>query len=65
LAKRHGAVTLADREALGESPREVLAWMARSLGLAAAGDSAAPADLLARFDPARLPLDPTVWSPAE
>jgi len=65
LAKRHGAVTLADREALGESPREVLAWMARSLGLAAAGESPAPADLLARFDPARLPLDPTVWSPAE
>jgi glutamyl-tRNA synthetase len=65
LAKRHGAVTLADREALGEDPREVLAWMARSLGLAAAGESPAPADLLARFDPARLPLDPTVWSPAE
>jgi glutamyl-tRNA synthetase len=65
LAKRHGAVTLADREALGEDPREVLAWMARSLGLAAAGESLAPADLLARFDPARLPLDPTVWSPAE
>ncbi|MFL6032391.1 MAG: glutamate--tRNA ligase family protein, partial [Rubrobacteraceae bacterium] len=65
LAKRHGAVTLADREALGESPREVLAWMARSLGLAAAGESPAPADLIARFDPARLPLDPTVWSPAE
>jgi glutamyl-tRNA synthetase len=65
LAKRHGAVTLAEREALGESPREVLAWMARSLGLAAAGESPAPPDLLARFDPARLPLDPTVWSPAE
>jgi glutamyl-tRNA synthetase len=63
LAKRHGAVTLADRNALGESPREVLAWMARSLGLAAPRERPAPADLLARFDPARLPLEPTVWSP--
>jgi len=35
LAKRHGAVTLADRNALGESPREVLAWngaLARARG---------------------------------
>ena len=65
LAKRHGAVTLADRNALGESPREVLAWMARSLGLAEPGERTAPDDLLARFDPARLRLEPTVWSPAE
>jgi glutamyl-tRNA synthetase len=63
LAKRHGAVTLADRGALGESPQEVLAWMARSLGLAEPGERPTPADLLARFDPARLPLEPTVWSP--
>ena len=63
LAKRHGAVTLADRNALGESPREVLAWMARSLGLAAAGERPDPAALLARFDPVRLPIEPTVWSP--
>ena len=63
LAKRHGAVTLADRNALGEKPREVVAWMARSLGLAEPGETPAPADLLARFDPARLPLEPRVWSP--
>jgi glutamyl-tRNA synthetase len=63
LAKRHGAVTLADRAALGESPREVLAWMARSLGLAGPGEGAEIDELLARFDPARLPLEPTVWSP--
>jgi glutamyl-tRNA synthetase len=63
LAKRHGAVTLADRNALGESPREVLAWMARSLGLAEPGERPAASDLLARFDPVRLPLEPTVWSP--
>ena len=64
LAKRHGAVTLADRETLGESSREVLAWMARSLGLAAAGERPSPAELLERFDPANLPLEPTIWSPA-
>ena len=63
LAKRHGAVTLADRNALGESPREVLAWIARSLGLAAPGERPAPADLLARFVSISLPLEPTVWSP--
>ena len=63
LAKRHGAVTLADRAALGESPNEVLAWMARSLGLAGPGERPTLAELLARFDPARLPLEPTAWSP--
>ena len=63
LSKRHGAVTLADRRALGEEPGEVLAWMARSLGLAALGETLAPTDLLGRFDPGRLPLEPTVWSP--
>jgi glutamyl-tRNA synthetase len=63
LAKRHGAVTLADRNTLGESPREVLAWIARSLGLAAPGERPAPADLLARFVPISLPLEPTFWSP--
>jgi glutamyl-tRNA synthetase len=63
LAKRHGAVTLADRNALGEGPDEVRAWMARSLGLAAPAEKKpAPDDLLARFDPARLPLEPTVWA---
>jgi glutamyl-tRNA synthetase len=62
LSKRHGAVTLADRRALGEEPGEVLTWMARSLGLAAPGETLAPTDLLGRFDPGRLPLEPTVWS---
>jgi glutamyl-tRNA synthetase len=58
LAKRHGAVTLADRAARGEAPAYVLAWMARSLGLAAAGEAVDPALLLARFDPATLPHEP-------
>ena len=60
LAKRHGAVTLADTE---EDPEELRAWMARSLGLAEAGEMPATEDLLARFDPDRLPRESTVWSP--
>jgi glutamyl-tRNA synthetase len=63
LAKRHGAVTLADRTEFGESPRDVLAWMARSLGLADERERPTPYELLSRFDPDRLPRDPTVWSP--
>jgi glutamyl-tRNA synthetase len=63
LAKRHGAVTLSDRAALGEGPDEARAWMARSLGLAWAGETPSPDDLIARFDPQRLPREPTLWSP--
>jgi glutamyl-tRNA synthetase len=63
LAKRHGAVTLADRAAVGEGPGEVLAWMARSLGLAEPGERPTPHDLIGRFDPERLPREPTVWEP--
>src|SRR5918998_654197 len=62
LAKRHGAVTLGDRAARGEGPGEVLAWMARSLGLAEPGEKPSVGDLLSRFDPDRLPPEPTVWS---
>lgn len=61
LAKRHGAVTLADRAALGETPADALAWMALGLGLAGLGDRPAAADLVQRFDPAALPREPTVF----
>jgi glutamyl-tRNA synthetase len=60
LAKRHGAVTLSDRN---EGPDEVRAWMARTLGLARVGETPSPDHLIARFDPERLPREPTVWSP--
>jgi glutamyl-tRNA synthetase len=63
LAKRHGAVTLSDRAALGEGAEEVRAWMAHSLGLAWVGETPSPDDLIASFDPKRLPREPTVWSP--
>jgi glutamyl-tRNA synthetase len=55
LAKRHGAVTLADRAARGETPADVLAWMARSLALAQPGETVDLHLLLSRFDPAALP----------
>jgi glutamyl-tRNA synthetase len=62
LAKRHGAVTLADRAARGETAADALAWMARSLGLAEPGEPVDPALLLARFDPARLPREPATFA---
>ena len=61
LAKRHGAVTLQDRA--GQGPDEVLAWMACSLGLAGPGEKPAVEDLLARFDPEKLPREPAFWGP--
>jgi glutamyl-tRNA synthetase len=60
LAKRHGAVTLADRAAAGESPVEVRASLARSVGLAEPGETPSLDALLARFDPSALPTEPTV-----
>ena len=53
LAKRHGAVTLAERQAAGESPAAVRAWLAHSAGLTE------PDELVRRFDPARIPREPT------
>jgi glutamyl-tRNA synthetase len=51
LAKRHGAVTLADRAALGQSPADVRAELAASVGLAEPGERVTPAQLVGRFDP--------------
>jgi glutamyl-tRNA synthetase len=61
LAKRHGAVALSQRS---EGPEEVRSWMAGTLGLAEAGETPSMHDLLDRFDPERLPREPTVWSPS-
>ena len=60
LAKRHGAVTLADRAAAGQTPLQVRAELAASVGLAEPGEQPSLAELLARFDPAGLPREPTV-----
>lgn len=63
LAKRHGAVTLADRAARGEDPARVCGVLAASLGLAEHGEPVRPGDLLDRFDPARLSRAPWVLKP--
>jgi glutamyl-tRNA synthetase len=62
LAKRHGAVTLADLAARGAEPADALAWMAASLGLAAPGEAVGLPLLLARFDPAALPRTATTFA---
>ena len=62
LAKRHGAVTLADLARGGRSAADAVAWMAASLELAPPGEPVTPADLLSRFDPGRLPADPTTFT---
>jgi glutamyl-tRNA synthetase len=60
LAKRHGAVTLEDRLALGESLETVVGWMASSVGLASAGSALSAQDVLTAFNPARLRREPTI-----
>ncbi len=57
LAKRDGAVTLADLATQGVRPERVLAWLAASLNLADIDDSVTTAELLRRFDLDRLPRD--------
>lgn len=59
LAKRDGAVTLADRRHRGDSVRDVVALLAASLGLS--GGSAD--ELLTGFDPGRLPRTPWILDP--
>ncbi len=60
LAKRDGAVTLADRAALGESAAQVRSFLAASLGLCEPGEPVEMGDLLDRFDPRHLPTEPLV-----
>ena len=65
LAKRDGAVTLADLAAQRWTSAEVLAVLARSVGLAGANDpsSSITADrLVDRYDPEALPTGPTTYA---
>ncbi len=59
LAKRHGAVTLADRLEQGESAETVRAQLAASVGLAEPGERPSAAELAARFDPERFAPPPS------
>ncbi len=65
LAKRDGAVTLADLVTHGWTPQHVLALIASSLGLAEPGDGVTPEGLLERFDPTMLPRTPWVIDPGQ
>jgi glutamyl-tRNA synthetase len=58
LAKRHGAVTLADMAALGVGPARVLARLGASLGLCAADADVSAADLVSRFRIEDIPRGP-------
>ncbi len=62
LAKRHGAVTLADRVVRGETPEQVRGEIAASVGLP--GHTPTMDELLAAFDPAALPTTPTTLAAA-
>jgi glutamyl-tRNA synthetase len=64
LAKRHGGVTLRERLERGETPNQVRGWMAASAGLAEPGEDPSLDALLARFDPAEITKEPTVWTDA-
>ena len=59
LAKRHGAVTLADRAAQGQDAATVRAELAASVGLCAPGARPEPAELVASFAPALLAPAPS------
>jgi glutamyl-tRNA synthetase len=62
LAKRHGAVTLADLAEQGYGAADAVVWMARTLELAAPGEQVTTPELLARFDPDRIPTEPTIFT---
>jgi len=65
LAKRHGAVTLGDLRGRGDGPQAILGAMAASLGLADPGMPVGSVrDLLAVFDPDRLPSGAWRFDPA-
>jgi glutamyl-tRNA synthetase len=56
LAKRHGAVTLAD---IGDPPEAVRGRLMETVGLADPGEEPSMTALLARFDASKLPKAPT------
>lgn len=62
LSKRHGAVTLPALRAEGWTAADVVGVLARSLGLAGAGERVTAAALVDRFDPERVPRTAVTWS---
>ncbi len=62
LAKRHGAVTLAEQRRAGVDVPALVGWMAASVGLAEPGERLSADELRARFDPARLTRAPSTFA---
>ncbi|MGO1538623.1 MAG: tRNA glutamyl-Q(34) synthetase GluQRS [Leucobacter sp.] len=65
LAKRDGAVTLADLKAQRVEAWQVLSAIAESLGLGSPGERVEPSLLIERFDPKRIPNEPWTWQAGE
>ncbi|MGO3327443.1 tRNA glutamyl-Q(34) synthetase GluQRS [Gordonia sp. (in: high G+C Gram-positive bacteria)] len=61
LAKRDGAVTVADLAERGVDAPSILSMIAVSLGLAEAGEKVTMDDLGERFSPSALPRDPWIF----
>lgn len=61
LAKRDGAVTLADLRQLGTTPADVRDMLAVSLGLAEPGEHVTPEQLVERFNPELMPREAWTW----
>lgn len=62
LAKRHGAVTLADLATRGVTPAQVLARLGASLGLCAADEVVTAETLVTRFRLEDVPRSPWWWA---
>ncbi|MET3805734.1 glutamyl-tRNA synthetase [Nakamurella sp. UYEF19] len=63
LAKRDGAVTLADLETQGFSPADILTLIARSFSPSESRQIVTVTELLDGFDPMELPREPWVFDP--
>jgi glutamyl-tRNA synthetase len=64
LAKRHGDTRIASLREAGVAAEQVVGLLAWWSGWAARGERLRPADLIARYDPARIPARPAVVTPA-
>lgn len=65
LAKRHGAVTLADLAARGVTPAQVLARLGQSLGVCGRDDVVTAQDLVGRFRIEQVPTEPWWLAPTD
>jgi glutamyl-tRNA synthetase len=63
LAKRHGAVGLAELRLQGADPRAIVGWLAHSAGLLESARTCRPAELIERFDPSALTREATRADP--